>query len=154
MKAIGYKQAGSLDRDESLTDIEIERPKATGHDILVKVRAISVNPVDYKIRKNVSGADGAWKILGWDSVGTVEEIGDKVTLYKRGDEVFYAGAIDRPGGRRVEDIRLVSRLVQVDFVLGDELRHLLFRRQFLLDGCGGLERHILGVEHDFRHPVF
>jgi zinc-binding alcohol dehydrogenase family protein len=112
MKAIAYKQAGALDRAESLVDIEIEKPKASGHDILVKVKAISVNPVDYKIRKNVSAADGAWKILGWDSVGTVEEIGDKVTSYKPGDEVFYAGSLIRQGANseyHIVDERIVGR---------------------------------------------
>ncbi|WP_313198780.1 zinc-binding alcohol dehydrogenase family protein [Rhizobium sp.] len=97
MKAIGYKQAGALDRTEALVDIEVEKPTPTGHDILVKVSAISVNPVDYKIRKNVSAAEGDWKVLGWDAVGTVEAVGDKASAFKVGDQVFYAGSLIRQG---------------------------------------------------------
>jgi len=97
MKAIGYKQAGALDRAEALVDIEVDTPTPTGHDILVKVSAISVNPVDYKIRKNVSAAEGDWKVLGWDAVGTVEAVGDKASAFKVGDQVFYAGSLIRQG---------------------------------------------------------
>lgn len=97
MKAVGYKNAGSLDRADALLDIEVARPVAADRDILVRVQAISVNPVDYKIRQNRApeGADPA--ILGWDAVGEVVEVGDNVSLFKPGDEVWYAGAINRPG---------------------------------------------------------
>jgi zinc-binding alcohol dehydrogenase family protein len=97
MKAIAYRTAGSLDRDDALVDVELERPKATGRDILVAVKAISVNPVDYKIRKNVSAEDGQWKVLGWDVAGEVVEVGDEVSAFKPGDEVFYAGSLIRQG---------------------------------------------------------
>lgn len=112
MKAIAYKQAGPLDRSDALVDVEIEKPAATGHDILVKVKAISVNPVDFKIRKNVSAIEGAWKILGWDAVGTVEEVGDKVVTFKPGDEVFYAGSLIRQGANseyHLVDERIVGK---------------------------------------------
>lgn len=112
MKAIAYKQAGALDRSDALVDVEIEKPAATGHDILVKVKAISVNPVDFKIRKNVSAIEGAWKILGWDAVGTVEEVGDKVNTFKPGDEVFYAGSLIRQGANseyHLVDERIVGK---------------------------------------------
>ena len=111
MKAIGYKQAGALDRAEALVDIELDKPTPTGHDILVKVNAISVNPVDYKIRKNVSAADGAWKVLGWDAVGTVEAVGEKASAFKVGDEVFYAGSLIRQGANseyHIVDDRIVG----------------------------------------------
>lgn len=112
MKAVGYKQAGALERADALVDIEIEKPSPSGHDILVKVNAISVNPVDYKIRKNVSAADGGWKILGWDAVGTVESVGDKASAFKPGDEVFYAGSLIRQGANseyHLVDERIVGR---------------------------------------------
>lgn len=97
MKAIAYKTAGPLEREDALVDIELDRPKATGRDILVQVEAISVNPVDYKIRKNVSADDGQWKILGWDAVGKVVEAGNEVSTFKPGDDVFYSGSLIRPG---------------------------------------------------------
>jgi NADPH:quinone reductase len=97
MKAVGYKTAGSIDRADSLVDIEIEKPSPKGRDLLVEVRAISVNPVDAKVRKRASSEDGQWKILGWDGAGKVVETGAEVTGFKPGDEVFYAGSIARPG---------------------------------------------------------
>ena len=66
MKAVGYKAPGALDREDALVDIEIDRPVASGRDVLVAVAAVSVNPVDTKVRRRM-GADGdAWKVLGWD----------------------------------------------------------------------------------------
>ncbi|TWF52297.1 zinc-binding alcohol dehydrogenase family protein [Neorhizobium alkalisoli] len=97
MKAVAYKTAGPIEAEASLADVELEKPKASGRDILVAVEAISVNPVDTKIRKGVSPEAGQWKVLGWDAVGRVVEIGDKVTSFKSGDEVFYAGSLIRPG---------------------------------------------------------
>ena len=97
MKAIGYTTNGAIDRNDALTDLEIEKPVATGHDILVKVAAVSVNPVDVKIRQNRPAEGDAPVILGWDAVGEVVEIGDKVTQFKAGDKVWYAGAINRAG---------------------------------------------------------
>ncbi|PRH87371.1 zinc-binding alcohol dehydrogenase family protein [Labrys okinawensis] len=97
MKAIGYRTAGAIDSAKALEDIELPRPKATGRDILVEVAAISVNPVDTKVRRRASPEAGEWKILGWDAVGRVAEIGEAVTTFKPGDEVFYAGSITRPG---------------------------------------------------------
>lgn len=97
MKAIGYRTAGTIDRDDALVDIEVECPVAKGRDILVEVEAISVNPVDYKIRKSTSAADGEWKILGWDAVGKIVEAGPDAVRFKIGDTVYYAGSILRPG---------------------------------------------------------
>ncbi len=112
MKAIGYKTAGAVDRADALVDIELERPSAKGRDILVEVQAVSVNPVDTKIRKNVAPEAGQTKVLGWDAVGKVVEIGDAVTAFKPGDEVFYAGSVIRPGANsqfHVVDERIVGR---------------------------------------------
>lgn len=97
MKAVGYNAAGPIDRDDALIDLEIEKPVPIGHDLLVQVQAISVNPVDYKVRMRRSPEGGVPVVLGWDAVGEVVEIGDKVTAFKPGDMVWYAGAIDRPG---------------------------------------------------------
>lgn len=96
MKAIVYKKAGlPLSDPQSLYDAEIEKPQPTGHDLLVKINAISVNPVDTKVRQ---GADPeSLKVLGWDACGVVEAVGDSVTLFAPGDEVFYAGSLIRPG---------------------------------------------------------
>ncbi len=97
MKAVGYTSPGPIDRDDALIDIELDRPSPVGHDLLVQVQAISVNPVDYKIRQNRPAGDDAPAILGWDAVGDVVEVGDAVTGFKPGDAVWYAGAIDRQG---------------------------------------------------------
>lgn len=97
MKAVGYTATGAIDREDALIDFEAPRPVARGRDLLVQVRAVSVNPVDTKIRANRApeGEDPA--VLGWDAVGEVVEIGGEVTAYAVGDVVWYAGAIDRPG---------------------------------------------------------
>jgi NADPH:quinone reductase len=112
MKAIGYKTAGALGRVDALSDIELPRPTPAPRDLLVKVAAISVNPVDTKIRSNVSAEDDGWKVLGWDAVGTVIETGPEVANFKIGDEVYYAGALTRPGANsefHVVDERIVAR---------------------------------------------
>jgi zinc-binding alcohol dehydrogenase family protein len=97
MKAIGYQTPGAIDRDDALVDITLDIPVAAGRDLLVEINAISVNPIDTKIRRNVAAADGEWKVLGWDAVGTVVGIGEEVSLFKEGDEVWYAGMINRQG---------------------------------------------------------
>ncbi|AHG62199.1 zinc-binding alcohol dehydrogenase family protein [Advenella mimigardefordensis] len=112
MKAIGYKSACTLDRQDALVDFNPERPRAVGRDMLVEIQAISVNPVDTKIRKNVAPEAGETKVLGWDAVGKIVEIGDAVTLFKPGDEVFYAGSLVRPGANsqfHLVDERIVGR---------------------------------------------
>jgi zinc-binding alcohol dehydrogenase family protein len=78
----------------SLNDIELPRPSPTGHDLLVRVEAVSVNPVDTKQRKAGSATP---RVLGWDAAGTVEATGPEVTLFKPGDAVYYAGDVTRPG---------------------------------------------------------
>ena len=91
MKAVGYKVPGPITENASLVDIDLPRPVAAGHDILVEVMAVSVNPVDYKVRGSSPPADGDWKVLGWDAAGIVREVGSEVTQFKAGDEVYYAG---------------------------------------------------------------
>ncbi|QDG75870.1 zinc-binding alcohol dehydrogenase family protein [Labrenzia sp. PHM005] len=97
MKAVGYRTAGPIDRADALIDFETEKPVPTGHDLLVKVEAVSVNPVDYKIRQNRPPESDAPAVLGWDAVGTVVETGANATQFNAGDRVWYAGAINRPG---------------------------------------------------------
>ncbi|MDI3379852.1 zinc-binding alcohol dehydrogenase family protein [Xenophilus aerolatus] len=96
MKAIAYTQHGlSIDDPAALVDIDLAMPLPGPRDLLVQVQAVSVNPVDTKVRMNSPVT--APRVLGWDAVGTVHAVGAEVTLFKPGDEVFYAGAIDRPG---------------------------------------------------------
>lgn len=112
MKAVGYKTAGPIDRAGALEDIDLPRPSAHGHDILVEVAAVSVNPVDTKVRTRETPAQGEWKVLGWDAVGKVVEAGDAVTEFRKGDEVYYAGSIARPGTNsqfHLVDARIVGR---------------------------------------------
>jgi zinc-binding alcohol dehydrogenase family protein len=97
MKAVGYRQALPIDTPDSLEDLELPEPAPAARDLLVRVKAISVNPVDAKVRKGVAPEAGQAKVLGWDAVGTVEAIGAAVTGFKPGDRVYYAGSITRPG---------------------------------------------------------
>ncbi len=97
MKAVGYYQPLPIDNPESLQDIELPAPVAGARDLLVRVKAVSVNPVDTKVRKNAAPEAGQAKVLGWDAVGTVEAIGSGVQNFKVGDRVYYAGSIIRPG---------------------------------------------------------
>lgn len=94
MKAVGYFKPGSVD---TLADIEVEAPTLRPRDLLVRVEAISVNPADVKIRASATPHEGSPRILGYDAVGVVEAVGSDAKLFSRGDNVFYAGVIDRPG---------------------------------------------------------
>ncbi|MDC6362618.1 MULTISPECIES: zinc-binding alcohol dehydrogenase family protein [Flavobacteriaceae] len=102
MKAIGFKTSLPLTHEDSFLQFEKETPSPKGHDLLVKVGAISVNPVDYKMRQNsLKGKSlDEPKVIGWDAVGVVEAVGDSVSLFKKGDKVFYAGDITRPGSNQ------------------------------------------------------
>ena len=97
MRAVGYKMPGRIDNPLSLEDISLAKPVATGRDVLVSVKAVSVNPVDTKIRANAQPVEGEHRILGWDASGVVLETGPDVTLFSPADEVWYAGSIVRPG---------------------------------------------------------
>ena len=111
MKAIGYLKSLPIDQADSLVDIEIETPEETGRDLLVKVVAISVNPVDTKVRMRAEGVDGQYKILGWDAVGEVVAVGDQTDLFRVGDQVWYAGDITRSGSNaefQLVDERIVG----------------------------------------------
>ncbi len=97
MKAVGYRQPGPIDRDDALQDIELEKPTAEGRDLLVQIHAVSVNPVDTKVRMKRPPVGGEWGVLGYDASGVVETVGPEVKHFKPGDAVFYAGSIARPG---------------------------------------------------------
>lgn len=97
IKAVGYQKSLAITEQDALIDVQIPIPEPGQHDILVEIRAVSVNPVDTKIRKRFNPKPGDTKVLGWDASGVVKQIGSAVTLFKPGDEVWYAGAIDRPG---------------------------------------------------------
>lgn len=95
MKAVGYNLKGGL---EVLTDIELPRPEPGPRDLLVRIKAVSVNPVDVKRRRWEDPSEGTlYRVLGYDAAGIVEAVGSRVTLFKPGDAVFHAGAMDRPG---------------------------------------------------------
>ena len=113
MKAVGYKQPSPIQSAESLVDITLPDPVAAGRDLLVEVKAISVNPVDFKIRSGSAPLAGdEYRILGWDAAGVVKSVGPEVTLFKPGDEVFYAGSLIRRGTNaefHLVDERIVGR---------------------------------------------
>src|SRR5476651_2747803 len=98
MKAIAFYASLPVTDPLSLQDIELPAPVAGPRDLLVEVKAISVNPVDTKVRQNAQPEGGNAKVLGWDIAGVVKAVGSDVTLFKAGDNVFYAGSIDRAGG--------------------------------------------------------
>ena len=113
MKAVGYKQPSPIQSPESLLDITLAEPAATMRDLLVEVRAISVNPVDMKVRAG-SGpfAGDEHRILGWDAAGIVKAVGPEASIFRPGDEVFYAGSLIRPGTNaefHLVDERIVGR---------------------------------------------
>lgn len=111
MKAVAYRQILPITDPHSLLDVELAQPAPQGRDLLVQVEAISVNPVDTKVRQRAN-PDGADKVLGWDAAGTVVATGADVTLFKPGDAVYYAGAIDRSGSNaqfQLVDERIVGR---------------------------------------------
>lgn len=113
MKAVGYAQSLPIEHRDSLIDIELPEPVALGHDLLVKIRAIAVNPVDYKIRQMMGADEGQdYRVLGWDAVGEVIGVGEQVTLFQPGDDVYYAGEIFRQGCNaeyQLVDERIVGR---------------------------------------------
>ena len=121
MKAVSFRQQLPIENPESLIDVVVDKPKPGPRDLLVRVRAISVNPVDTKIRKGSGPGQpsGELKILGWDAAGVVVEVGSDVPLFKPGDEVYYAGSVDRPGSYaefQAVDERIVGKKpASIDF---------------------------------------
>ncbi|MBN7273975.1 zinc-binding alcohol dehydrogenase family protein [Ligilactobacillus pobuzihii] len=109
MNAVGFYQHLPIDDPESLVDVTLTRPTPSGHDILVQISAISVNPVDIATRKNGEDVTKKPRILGFDAVGTVVKIGPDVSLFNIGDRVYYAGSFNRPGS--YSDFELVDERI-------------------------------------------
>lgn len=111
MKAIGYLQSLPIDHPESLVDLELPAPTPGPRDLLVRVGAVSVNPVDTKVRRSRAPQPGQPEVLGWDAVGIVEALGEAVEGFAVGNRVYYAGAINRPGSNaelQVVDHRIAA----------------------------------------------
>jgi zinc-binding alcohol dehydrogenase family protein len=112
MKAIGFYQYLAVKNPDSLVEVEVPTPEPDLRDLLVRVKAVSVNPVDVKVRSRLDAVEKEPKIIGWDAAGVVEGVGSEVSLFKKGDHVFYAGDITRPGCNsqyHVVDERIVGR---------------------------------------------
>jgi NADPH2:quinone reductase len=111
MKAVALTRYLPIDNPESLIDVDLPKPRPTGHDLLVAVKAIAVNPVDTKVRAPKDTVESTPRVLGWDAAGVVEDVGPDVSLFRPGDKVFYAGDITRPGANsewHLIDERLVG----------------------------------------------
>ena len=111
MKAVGLYRNLPIDDPESLVDLEVPKPAPSARELLVEIKAISVNPVDYKVRARPDPNAQLPRILGWDAAGVVREVGPGVQLFKPGDEVCYAGSIHKPGANseyHVVDERIVG----------------------------------------------
>src|SRR5215210_6720948 len=114
MKAIGFKTSLPITEQDSLFEFETEKPMPDEHDLLVKIEAVSVNPVDFKIRQNSAKnmVLDSPKIIGWDAAGVVEAVGNKATLFSLGDYVYYAGDITKQGSNaeyQIIDERIVGK---------------------------------------------
>jgi len=119
MKAIGFYKPLPIGDIDSLVDIELPDPVAEDFDLLVEVKAVSVNPVDVKVRASATPPEGQARILGWDAAGIVRSVGAKVTRFKPGDRVWYAGDLTRPGTNaqlQLVDERIVGHMpASLDF---------------------------------------
>lgn len=119
MKSVAFRHPLPITQADALMDIVLEDPVATGHDLLVEVHAVSVNPVDVKKRVSTKNDSDEWKVLGWDATGIVRAVGPEVSMFKPGDRVWYAGSITRPGSNselQLVDERIVGHMPQtLDF---------------------------------------
>ena len=97
MKAIAFTHCLPATDPAALQDIELPQPHPGPHDLLVRVQAVSVNPIDTKVRRTAAPPAGQPRVLGWDAVGTVQALGPQASGFAVGDRVYYAGAINRPG---------------------------------------------------------
>ena len=112
MKAIGFNRPLPVSDENCLLDIELPAPELRERDLLVEVRAVSVNPADVKVRAAHTPAEGQYRVLGWDAAGVVKAVGSGVQHFQVGDEVYYAGVINRPGSYaelQAVDERIVAR---------------------------------------------
>lgn len=146
MRAVGYHRSQPINAETSLVDLDLPAPMATGRDLLVRVKAVSVNPVDTKVRKRAQPAEGEAKVLGWDAAGIVEAVGPEVTAFKPGDAVFYAGAIDRPGSNA--ELHLVD-----ERIVGPKPKSLSFSEAAALPLTAITAWEMLFDRLDIRKPV-
>jgi NADPH:quinone reductase len=112
MNAVGYEKSLPIEDPAALVDIDLPKPEPRGKDLLVEIRAVSVNPVDTKVRRRDAPEPGTFKVLGWDAAGVVAAVGPEVRRFKPGDAVFYAGAIGRSGSNaefHLVDERIVGQ---------------------------------------------
>ncbi len=112
MRAVGFNSPQPITAETSLVDIDLPMPEATGHNLLVEIKSVSVNPVDTKVRNSAAVEEGQYRVLGYDAAGIVKAVGADVTLFRPGDEVFYAGAVNRQGTDaefHLVDERIVGR---------------------------------------------
>ncbi len=156
MKAIAYYQSLPIQDPKALQDIELPEPVIGPRDLLVAVHAISVNPVDTKVRQNVQPEADVAKVLGWDVAGVVKAVGSEVSLFKVGDKVFYAGSIARAGGNselHAVDERIVGHMPKsLDFAQAAALPltaitawELLFERLGIKEGKTDEQQSLLIV---------
>ncbi|WP_371369827.1 zinc-binding alcohol dehydrogenase family protein [Pseudomonas sp. QL9] len=156
MKAIGYSHSRPIDAADTLLDIQLPEPVPGPRDLLVEVRAISVNPVDTKVRQRAEPPAGEYKVLGWDAAGVVRAVGSEVSLFRPGDKVFYAGDLTRPGSNaelQVVDERIVGAMPQsLDFAQAAALPltsitawELLFERLQIAEGAASAGQSLLIV---------
>jgi zinc-binding alcohol dehydrogenase family protein len=156
MKAVAYQASYSIDHPDALIDTILPDPVAQGRDLLVEVKAVSVNPVDTKVRKNSQPENGGWKVLGWDAAGVVRAVGPDVTRFKPGDRVWYAGSILRPGSNtelQLVDERIVGNMpASLDFAAAAAMPltsltawEMLFDRLQVPTGADGKGKSILIV---------
>ncbi|MBA5805968.1 zinc-binding alcohol dehydrogenase family protein [Rhizobium changzhiense] len=154
MRAVAYKTPQPISAETSLIDVELPMPEAGGHDLLVEIKAVSVNPVDVKVRAHSAPPADELKVLGWDAAGIVKAIGADVTLFRPGDEVFYSGVISRPGSNaefHLVDERIVgTKPKSLDFAAAAALPltsitayEALFDRLKVQDAVSGAGRSIL-----------
>lgn len=156
MRAIAYQTPQPITAETALVGIELPTPVPLGRDLLVEIKAVSVNPVDTKLRGKAPPPEGEWRVLGFDAAGIVKAVGPDVTLFKPGDAVFYAGSIDRPGTNaefHLVDERIVGRKpASLDFAAAAALPltaitawEMLFDRLKVRDGVPGAANAILIV---------
>ena len=156
MKAVAYTRNQAITAAESLFDLELPAPEPGEFDLLVEVKAISVNPVDVKIRANVAPEHGTPKVIGWDAAGVVRAVGSKASLFKPGDKVWYAGSLVRAGSNselQVVDERIVGRMpASLGFAEAAALPltaitagELLFDRLQVLDNANAAGKSLLIV---------
>ncbi|QIE85451.1 zinc-binding alcohol dehydrogenase family protein [Pseudomonas nitroreducens] len=156
MKAIGYTQSLPSSDANSLLDIQLPEPTPGPRDLLVEVRAVSVNPVDTKVRQRAQPAEGQHKVLGWDASGVVRAVGSEVSLFKPGDKVWYAGDLTRPGSNaelQLVDERIVGAMPKsLDFAHAAALPlttitawELLFDRLRVAEGSASKGQSLLIV---------